>query len=108
MDHSGFSPPESHNFTATMESDISGVSVNQISAPAAVFQVVDEHREAQVSSRSTTLGRTPIHTHEIFNTPGAEYQHLYRSTQPANDASTSFSCDATTTKQHSELCSASA
>ena len=64
MDHSGFSPPESHNTTATMESDISGVSVNQISAPAAVFQVVDEHREAQVRSRSTTPGRTPVQTQD--------------------------------------------
>ena len=66
MDHSGFSPPDSNHTTTTMESDMSGVSVNQLSAPAAVFQVIDESREQHIRSRSTTPGqRTPVDTTDV-------------------------------------------
>ena len=52
-----------------MESDVAGVSLNQIdntaSAPAAVFQIVGETRERQERSRSTTPRRTPMQTQDV-------------------------------------------
>ena len=69
MDHSGFSPPDSNHTTATMDSDVSGVSLSQIdntaSAPMAVFQVIDSNRERQVRSRSTTPRHTPMQTQDL-------------------------------------------